>query len=107
MLVEPVSSRRSKMIPFLESEKLRYQKYIILPTSHLNKEACTIRNKFEKIDAQTFYLCLNFEVWLDHTDEIMKYKKITEVFKDKWNNKYSTYPVLKESYKNSVTMHRF
>ena len=55
------------------------------------------------MDAEKFYLCLNFEVWLHHTDEILNYKMISEIFKDKWKNKYSLENLLMEAYKNSVT----
>jgi hypothetical protein len=78
------------------------QKLLILPTSELNTLGSGFKEQYNYKTADQLELCLNFEIILDLTRDILNYYAIHKVFSHKWANKYCILGVLKKFYESSI-----
>lgn len=71
-----VQPSNPKLLPLLRASNFKHQKYVVLPSSILNTALNPHKLLYKMTTAEQFNLTLNFEVILDHLDELLDYKII-------------------------------
>ena len=91
-----------KLLPLAAIRNLNQQKLVILPTSELNTLGAGFKEQYNYRTADKLELCLNFEIILDLTRDILNYYTINQVFSRKWSVKYCILGVLKKFYESAI-----